>query len=319
MPDTFTLDVSEAVDLGQPLTQTARIFVPDDPANAHAVLCCLPGGSYDWHYWHLDVPGHPGYSFAEHFASRGYVVVAVDHLGIGESSATDGLPLRLDHLARGDAAVAAEIRSRVSDGTLHADLPALDVPIVGVGHSMGACLTAIIQAQTRCYDAVVLLGYSAAVDNVFETDTASGTLEERIVASAAGVRALCGAGPDAEVAIVDRNLVRGLFYADDVPESVIAADAAVQACTPIYASAEAAAPGYAARFIEEIDVPVFLGFGDGTDLSPDPRAEPANYRRACDMTLYVLTGSSHCHNFSARRAALWDRIAAWLSTVMRDG
>lgn len=313
MPDTLTVDVSKAVGHGQALQQTVRVFVPADGGSVRGVLCCLPGGSYDWHYWHLDVPGHTGYSFAEHLSSLGYLVVAVDHLGIGESSTVDGL--RLTHLARGDAAVAMEIRSRVSSGTLHASLPALDVPVIGVGHSMGACLTVMAQASVRCYNAVVLLGYSAAVDNVFDIDTAAGALEERIAASASGVRALCGAAADAEVAMVDRNLVRGLFYAEDVPDTVIAADTAVQACTPIYASAEAAAPGYATKYIESVDVPVFLGFGDGVDLSPDPWAEPANYRSASDMTLYVVPGSSHCHNFSTSRAVLWDRIADWLGAL----
>ena len=288
-----------------------RVFAPLDPLSARGVLCCLPGGSYDWHYWHLDVPGHAGYSFAEHFASLGYVVVAVDHLGIGQSSTADGL--RLAHLARGDAAVVSDIRSRVSTGTLLAKLPRLDVPFIGVGHSMGACLTVMVQVEARCYDAVVLLGYSAAVDNVFDIDTAAGALEERIITSAAGVRALCGAAADAEVAMIDRNLVRGLFYAEDVPEPVIAADTAVQACTPIYASAEAAAPGYATEYIESVDVPVFLGFGDGVDLSPDPRTETANYRSASDLTLFILTGSSHCHNFSVPRPRLWERIASWLA------
>ena len=319
MPDILTVDVSGPVGLGRPLRQTARVFLPEDAAQVHGVLCCLPGGSYDWHYWHLDVPGHHGYSFAEHFASIGYVVVTVDHLGIGESSPADGPPLRLDHLARGDAAAVSEIRERAKSGALHAELPPVDVPFVGVGHSMGACLTVMVQAQQRCYDAVVLLGYSAAVDNVFDTDTAAGALEERIATSAAGVRALCGAPADVEVAMVDRSLVRGLFYADDVPEPVIAADTAVQAWTPIYASAEAAAPGYATRYIENIDVPVFLGFGDAVDLSPDPWAEPASYRRASDVTLFVLTGSSHCHNFSTPRARLWDRIAAWLPAAGRSG
>jgi hypothetical protein len=37
--------------------QAARVFVAEDPANVNAVLGCLPGGSNDWHHWHLDVPG----------------------------------------------------------------------------------------------------------------------------------------------------------------------------------------------------------------------------------------------------------------------
>ena len=37
-------------------------------------------------YWHCEIAEHSGYSMAEHLARRGDVVVALDHLGIGESS-----------------------------------------------------------------------------------------------------------------------------------------------------------------------------------------------------------------------------------------
>ncbi len=321
MPSILTFDVSAEVGIGQPLMQTARIFIPENSTAVRAVLCCLSGASYDWHYWHLEVPGYRGYSFAEHLASHGCVVAAIDHLGTGESSpAGQGVRLQLAHLARGDAAVAQQIRERALAGTLHPELPPLDVPVIGLGHSMGACVTAIAQAETGCYDAVALLGYSPAVDNdVLDLDSAAGDLENRIASITAEVRALNGASPDADVGVLDRNLLKGLFYAADVPESVIAADTAVETCSPIYALAEAVTPGYATPYIEKIDVPVFLGFGDYCiDLSPNPLAEPANYRRARDVTVYVLEGSAHCHNFSTRRMTLWDRIADWLPSVHRS-
>src|ERR1700758_2977022 len=118
----MTAEISFRVDAavgGQVATQVAWVFAPDDAAAASAVLVCLAGGSYDKHYWHLKVPGHPGYSFAEHMSARGYVVVAVDHLATGGS--TDPQPpveLGLPLLAAGDALVVTQIRERLAAGTL---------------------------------------------------------------------------------------------------------------------------------------------------------------------------------------------------------
>ncbi|HXO48845.1 MAG TPA: alpha/beta hydrolase, partial [Mycobacterium sp.] len=81
----LTFDVTSGVGSDEQLTQEAWLFLPERPAAARAVLLCLAGGTYDKHYWHLDIDGYPGYSFGEHLAESGFVVIAVDHLGIGDS------------------------------------------------------------------------------------------------------------------------------------------------------------------------------------------------------------------------------------------
>jgi hypothetical protein len=138
MPLGLTFDVTTAVATGERLTQAAWAFLPDRPSEAAAVLVCLAGGTYDKHYWHLDTAGYPGYSFGEHLADAGYIVIAVDHLGIGESTdpAESGL-LGLELLATGDAEVARQIRAKCSDGSMADGLPPVELPVIGVGHSMG--------------------------------------------------------------------------------------------------------------------------------------------------------------------------------------
>ncbi|MFZ0715654.1 hypothetical protein [Mycobacterium sp.] len=135
-PLELSFDVTAAWDTGQALTQSAWIFLPDT-ASPLGILCGLSGGTYDKHYWHLDVPGHPGYSFAEHLAARGFIVIAVDHLGVGESSRpADPEEVRLARVACADAAVVEQIRQRSAAGTLHPDLPARDsLPLIGIGHA----------------------------------------------------------------------------------------------------------------------------------------------------------------------------------------
>jgi len=159
MRHSLTFDVTDAVESGEQLTQAAWLFLPERPVDAAGVLLCLAGGTYDKHYWHIDIDGYPGYSFGEHLAGSGFVVIAVDHLAIGESADPTALgPVGLELLARGDAEVARQVRERLRRGELHKDLPPMSAPLIGVGHSMGACLATMVQATTHPYDAVVLLG-----------------------------------------------------------------------------------------------------------------------------------------------------------------
>jgi pimeloyl-ACP methyl ester carboxylesterase len=315
----LTFDVTDGVGSGEQLTQHGWGFLPERPAGTRAVLLCLAGGTYDKHYWHLDVPGHPGYSFGEHLAAAGFVVIAVDHLGIGDS--TDPIasgPLGLELLAKGDAEVAHQIRERLRRGDLHQDLPAA-LPVVGVGHSMGACLTTMVQATARPYDAVVLLGYGVQITNVYEDTADAAELEARIQQTIEASCQLAGAKPTDAHVYAPRVYLANLFYAGEVPQDVIDADTAVQSRVPLRAAAEVTTPGMVEQYAPRVDVPVFLGFGAALDVSPNPHSEPANYTGSPDVTLYLVPGSGHCHNFASHRTQLWDRIATFVSTVVRVG
>jgi alpha-beta hydrolase superfamily lysophospholipase len=215
---------------GRPLTQAAWCFVPPAETDVAGLLVCLAGGTYDKHYWHLEVPGHDGYSFAEHLAARGWVVVAVDHLGVGESSDPPSGSLGLERLRDGDVEVAEQLRTAFADGTLAEGLPPLPhLPVIGVGHSMGACLTTMVQAASSVYDGVALLGYGVEI-NV--RDLAHGDLADRMAESEALFRQMTGAG-DERFHIVPRDLLRALFHSSDVPDAVVAADDAVQSRVPV--------------------------------------------------------------------------------------
>lgn len=317
MPTSLTFDVSDAVGTGEFLTQHAWMFLPDSPSDATAVLVCLAGGTYDKHYWHLEVDGHPGYSFAEHLAAAGFIVIAVDHLGIGDSSdPTRSGPLGLELLAKGDAAVARQIRERLAHGSLHEDIPPIGVPLVGVGHSMGACLTTMVQAVAKSYEAVVLLGYGVQVTNVYRDAADAPDLEERIQQTIEVSCQITGAAPTDVHTFAPRAYLSELFYAGEVPQAVVDADTAVQSRVPVRAVAEVTTPGIVEGFAPLVDVPVFLAFGAAVDVSPDPHTEPANYAGSPEVTLYLVAKSGHCHNFGSHRRQLWDRVARWVPTVV---
>jgi alpha-beta hydrolase superfamily lysophospholipase len=317
-PVSLTFDVTAGVGTGEQLTQAAGAFLPERPADTLAVLLCLAGGTYDKHYWHIEIDGHPRYSLGEHLADAGFIVIAVDHLGIGAS--TDPVasgPLGLRLLAAGDAEVARQVREGLSRGTLLGGVPPTVAPLVGVGHSMGACLTTMVQATTHPYDAVALLGYGVQITNVYENTADAAELEQRIQQTIEASCQLTGAKPTDSHTVAPRSYLADLFYAGEVPQKVIDADTVAQSRVPVRAAAEVTTPGFVEDYASSVDVPVFLAFGAAMDVSPNPHAEPANYTASPDVTLYLVPKSGHCHNFASHRAHLWDRVAAWIPTVIR--
>jgi alpha-beta hydrolase superfamily lysophospholipase len=314
-PLQLTFDVSERIKSGEALSQAAWLFLPERPVLAKAVLLCLAGGTYDKRYWHLEVPGYPGYSFAEHLAGQGYLVVALDHLAVGDSSdprASGDLSLVL--LADGDAAVAERVRAGLREGTLADGVPPLDLPVIGVGHSMGGCLTVMVQARSRPFDAVVLLGFAVHF-NTRNQDFTSDDPAVRAAQAETLFRTTYDIGPEVTSWMVDRSIAHPLFHAPDVPAEVIAADDAAVSRMPVRAGVETGIPGYIKEDAAVIDVPVFLAFGTVVDLTTGPYTEPANYGASGDVTLYLVQGSAHCHNFATNRTMLWDRIGRWIPTV----
>jgi alpha-beta hydrolase superfamily lysophospholipase len=317
MPTLLTFDVTAGVGTGEQLTQAAWVFLPKRPVDAHAALLCLAGGLYDKHYWHMDIDGHPGYSFGEHLAAAGYIVIALDHLGVGESTdpVSSGM-LGLELLSSGDAAVAARVRDGLRSGGLFDGVPPLDLPLVGVGHSMGACLTTMVQANTGVYDAVVLLGYGVQITNIYEETADATDLEGRLQQTIAAACQLSGARPEDSHMIAPREYLADLFYAGEVPPEVMDADTAVQSRVPVRAACEVTTPGFVERYARQVNVPVLLAFGAAIDVSSNPYIEPANYTSSPDVTLHLVPKSGHCHNFASHRAQLWDRVAAWVPTVI---
>jgi hypothetical protein len=55
---------------------------------------------------------------------------------------------------------------------------------------------------------------------------------------------------------------------------------------------------------------VLVAFGD-RDVPERPHDVVAFYGDSQDVTVLVLTGSAHCHNFAATRNLLWDHLGTW--------
>ena len=318
-PTQLVLDVSAELPFEGSSSLAASVHLPDPGGEPpRAVLICWPGGSYARAYWDMHIPGHPGYSFAEHMTARGFAVVAADHLGVGASSKpADGDQVDFDTMSAAAASFVAQVRRMVADGSRELGgrpLPA--APIIGVGHSLGACLTVVTQARHRCYDAVALLGFThgrkevsvsavgASAREPFDAD------EQRLETAIEQARAFFGDTWDDIYGSAPREPNHAWLHDPDVPAAVIAADDAQAVPWPRQAYVEALLAGHSAGFAAELDCNVLVAFGDH-DVPPVPHADVAYYPRSPDVTLFVLRNSAHCHNFASTRTQLWDRIARW--------
>jgi pimeloyl-ACP methyl ester carboxylesterase len=314
MQSAFTADVTESVKLARNHHISMAVFPPADPGKIVPLLFCLPGGSYTKSYWHLEVPGLPGYSFAQHMASSGMLVVTVDHLGTGESSRHPrAIDLTPEVVAAANATAFTEVAARAAEGTLVEGLPAVTIgPSVGVGHSMGAMLAVFQQSLFGSFDAIAPLGYGTVGPIATPEQLGmGGSLPSR-----ESVMAAAATGAFDEMPPLDRGAAhtRHHFYWDDVPEQVMAADDQTITNVPGVTGLLSIVPFIASDHARRVGCPVFIGLGE-RDSTCDHHDEPRAYASSNDITLYILPRSAHCHNSAGTRHLLWDRLSRWIKSL----
>jgi pimeloyl-ACP methyl ester carboxylesterase len=314
----IALDVSAAVALPGEHLLRGFVSAPQDLAHKSGpavVFCCLPGGGCTTPYFDLEVPGLDGYSMADHLTREGFVVMALDHLGVGASSPVEDLCAVTPAIAAAANHCAFSLAlSQLRSGSLAPGLDGVQSAFaIGLGHSMGGMLTMVQQANHRTYQAVINLGHGGDGLPLVLTD------EEGIVvgdpdAFDASIVALARARYSRPRQPPPPGAVPGSFHADDVPEVVRKAFVA-QTTELLHACGlTSMIPGSTDREKGRIEVPVYLAFGD-QDLTTKPHATVAAYRRSRDVTLFVVPGAGHCHNQSGNRVMLWDRLADWARRV----
>ncbi len=294
------LDVSGAV--GERAELAATHYPARTGADGRAVLVCLPGGTYSRDYWDLDIPGRPGYSFAEFATAHGHAVVTIDPLGTGESSKPT-----IDFDFADIAAALACAVAAIPDATGNR------APPVAVAHSLGGYLAITQQALFSSYAALAVLGctnqhvapLNLGADFIARAATPQGraTLAREILSA---LPEPYFEGP--------REHLQSWFHLADVPADVVAADCVTAASVVPRVFGAAMIPGIVAEHAARVEVPVLLGYGE-VDVSPDPRAEAGLYRSSPDITTVVLADSAHCHNMASGRHRLWRRLLTWVETV----
>lgn len=301
-------------------------YLPDSPTLSGCVIFASPGGGYSRGYYDMRFAGHEGYSQAEHHTDHGHVVVAYDHLGVGDSEIGDLSALTVEEIARVNHQAVRETQARIETGELCADLPAMPNAFhVGIGQSMGGCVSIVMQAQHGSFDAIGVLGYSA-IHTVLPQRTAAET------EAAKGNYAYARTTSPAELSVARSSA--GVsdfvypFHWDDVPAEILAADMEggypLRRTAPSFGSLTIPScavammgQGFVEADVRSVAAPVFLAFGV-RDVSVQPRDEPRAYGASGDITVLVVPRMAHMHNFASTRQRLWDRLSAWVSDQARS-
>jgi pimeloyl-ACP methyl ester carboxylesterase len=296
-PRDLSVDLNH--DAGGPLQLAATYFPPAGHRGDKPILVCLPGGTCNRSYFDLIVPGLGDYSFARHAAALGFPVVAFDHLGTGASS-------------RPDREVSLEDQADALASALDV-LPSIieqPGPQIAVAHSMGGYVAIFQQARHRSYEALVILGTTNQViahQGISEAYAREASTKD---GRAKLTQELVEAIPDLYLDGF-RDSSSSWCFLDDVPHAVIEVDARTTVTVvPRMCAASSFVPGVTLAAAAEIDVPVFLGYGE-LDVSPSPENEPGFFPQSPEVELMVLGGSAHCHNAASTRLLLWERLETW--------
>lgn len=320
------IDVSDAVRMRTPQTVAGTAYLPDQPLSTPPiVIFAAPGGGYSRRYFDMHFAGRNGYSEAEYHTSRGIIFIAQDHLGVGDSSVDCMHDLTVEHIADGAHAFVTAVLERLRIGSLSVDLAAIDKPFVlGIGQSMGAGVTMIMQGRHRTFDAIAPLGISAihtmlpqrtqeaarAARDVFRFSRQTPLDQLVVKASAAGIA----------------DFVYP-FHWDDEPEDIRRADMEggypLREKVPPFGSATVPrcavamnSPGYFTPEVSLVDVPVLMAYGE-RDVSADMRREPTAFINSNDISVFIVPRMAHMHNFADTRQLLWQRVADWAEMLAR--
>lgn len=315
------IDVSHVVALPGPLEVAVSVFLPDPAALGPRpiALAAFPGGGYGRGYFNMSFPGHGGYSQAEHHTRAGLIIIAGDHLGVGESSIPDFTRLSIEMIAAANDHAVREVISRLEAGHLEPGFPAIRrASLVGIGQSMGACITIVMQGRHSTYDAIASLGYSA-IHTVLPQRSEAARRKSIEAHSHHRGEALSQISIEASSVQIEDFVYP--FHWEDVPPDILHADMSggypLRKSVPPFGSGtvptcalQMMAPGCVAAEAAAVIVPVFVGVGE-RDVCPAPLAEPSAYWRSRDVSVFIVPRMAHMHNFASTREVLWNRLLSW--------
>jgi hypothetical protein len=314
------IDVSAAAALGEVVEMAVTISLPD-PAmlpDRPAAIFAAPGGGYSRGYFFLTLPGREDYDEAAWHAARGMIHVAIDHVGVGESSIPDLARISFEVLAATHDSCVRQITALIGNGELDPDFPPCPGLFrAGMGQSMGGGVTILTQGRFATFDAIAPCGVSAIHTALPQPGSDA---FERGKARFAGVEV--GDSTQSHLTTSHEGVDYVYpFHWEDVPADILEADMAggypIRRTAPAFGSltiphcaVQMMTPGCFAEDAARIAVPVLVGLGE-RDTCPDPRAEPAAYAGSPDIGVYIVPRMAHMHNFASTRELLWARLHRW--------
>jgi len=292
----------------------ATAHLPQALDGRRAAIVAFPGSGYGRGYFDINVDGFPGYSQADYHTANGLILIAVDHLCVGDST----VPSDMDKATKevvvdADAEAARQLIEAVRHGTLAADLPPIpDIVAIGMGQSLGGYLGAIVQARHAPFDALAVLGFSAI---------------HTVISQPGGpVRVMSPAQLGAGIEQITDWVWP--FHWEDEPSELVHADMGggypIRARVPPWGSAtgplcafNGLLPAEISQDVAAIAVPVFLGIAE-RDVILAPHEEPRAYRSAPSVWTEIIPRMAHMHNFAPTREMLWRRIERFASAIAEE-
>ena len=324
------IDVTGAAGLGETVHTRVTIVLPhpSDMPDPPIVCFAFPGGTYSRQYYTFDMPDSTGGGEAGWHASRGWIFVACDHLGVGESSLPDRDKLVYQTVSAANHATVQGVLQRLADGSVAQAFPAIKDPVViGIGQSMGGQFLVVQQGRQQTFDGIASLGYSAIYQAIrghagvlrdvtpFVTRDPVPAGTPPVNSNVLGLQRSLSAAERAET-------WRTAFHYHDVPADIVNQDMDRSGELPVWASATvpyagalSLTPGAVAPEAAAIVVPVLVALGEDDCFGEDPRMEPKAYRSAVDVSVFICPRMAHMHNFAGTREVLWARIHKWAEHV----
>lgn len=280
------VDVTAAAGIGETVEIAATLHTPDNwEEHGQHLVFAIHGGGYSRLYWHPTFADE-SYSFARWFCDHGKAVLAIDMLGMGESTRPEPeSKLNRAIIARAHAAALAQVLEGLGR----------KISVTGIGHSMGGMMIISQAAAHPVFDRVAVLGWANEPMVLGDTDVE--TLQAGLI-------------PSGYLA-TPREPMRQLFYWPDVPPSLIEADEAHASTTPATLGIAALTPGIVHEDSASIAVPVLV-VQSTADTSPKPDLEPGYFKAAPSTELQIVNEAAHCQNFAGTRISHWQALDSWI-------
>lgn len=286
------------------LSIAVAVHLPAGDSANGGVIFAFAGAGYQRNYWDI---AHPSGSFshAAWNAARGFITIAIDHPGTGDSEGDASVTL--ERIAAIDAAAVRLCLQRLEEGGLLPGLAPMARPRpYALGQSMGGYLLVLMQAADPLFRAIALLGVAMqGVTFPILTPLGQPARLDHRPDSEEGWRYAFHWEVDENREMVDRDMASGrAARLTDSPWGGRAVPAEVERLLrPLPMVKEAAA----------IAVPVFIAMGE-RDTCAEPHREPGFFTGSNDVSLWIQPGAAHMHNFGPGRTSLWQRVTDFFAT-----